>query len=505
MMPLCTAPGCGKTTAELRCGKCQAAFYCDSNCQKADWRRHKKVCKAVQAPPSQDPAGASSNSDPSLAPEAPVSLAKLDKDFGMLILHAMADAKLSTAEGCMRHLPDYVQEAKRLLRAGAKANVRVRLPLLPDLRPSNVLIQLCPQQQSHLEPLLETILLHCAPFHGLLDFTEKQFHTDGSFIARSPLAIALLDGRLPLVLKLLAAGADPRRPCYQDRQSMLTPLHLCSQMAARDPSSWHRLEECASIAGELVAAGANVNARDPFGRTPLLVHLSLLDSATIREHAGLPWSALALRLIELGADVHTRDSDDQTRPLDHAAAVGLVDVMRALVAKGADPTPVLVTGKLEPGVCSGAQATSHYLQFAISDDLVEVLWFAAGVGVDLEKVRTVAPNRLSMLALACRAPAPACVRFLLDEAHVRVNASFKVITPSNRKEGRITATDFALLMGHPQVVSLMRAAGGKTYEELQAEHGNGVDDGVTQGPQIAGNIVEDEAARPSDAVAHDHR
>lgn len=28
----------------LRCGKCSAAFYCNAECQKKDWTRHKKVC-----------------------------------------------------------------------------------------------------------------------------------------------------------------------------------------------------------------------------------------------------------------------------------------------------------------------------------------------------------------------------------------------------------------------------------------------------------------------------
>eukprot|EP01006_Ploeotia_vitrea_P044806 TRINITY_DN66868_c3_g1_i5.p1 TRINITY_DN66868_c3_g1~~TRINITY_DN66868_c3_g1_i5.p1 ORF type:complete len:334 (-),score=28.99 TRINITY_DN66868_c3_g1_i5:254-1255(-) len=37
---------------ELKCSRCQKAFYCSADCQKADWKLHKKTCQAPPLPSS---------------------------------------------------------------------------------------------------------------------------------------------------------------------------------------------------------------------------------------------------------------------------------------------------------------------------------------------------------------------------------------------------------------------------------------------------------------------
>ena len=37
--------GCGKVGAEKICGKCQIAPYCNAECQRADWEKHRIMCK----------------------------------------------------------------------------------------------------------------------------------------------------------------------------------------------------------------------------------------------------------------------------------------------------------------------------------------------------------------------------------------------------------------------------------------------------------------------------
>ncbi|KAJ7612725.1 hypothetical protein FB45DRAFT_1117295, partial [Roridomyces roridus] len=37
------ATGCGKS-AELRCSTCKTVHYCGTECQKKDWKTHKKEC-----------------------------------------------------------------------------------------------------------------------------------------------------------------------------------------------------------------------------------------------------------------------------------------------------------------------------------------------------------------------------------------------------------------------------------------------------------------------------
>lgn len=41
--------GCGALAADKRCGKCQLAFYCSAECQRKDWKQHKRVCNETGA------------------------------------------------------------------------------------------------------------------------------------------------------------------------------------------------------------------------------------------------------------------------------------------------------------------------------------------------------------------------------------------------------------------------------------------------------------------------
>jgi tetratricopeptide (TPR) repeat protein len=43
----CAAAGCASEEASSQCSRCQAVRYCSRECQRADWRAHKRVCAAV--------------------------------------------------------------------------------------------------------------------------------------------------------------------------------------------------------------------------------------------------------------------------------------------------------------------------------------------------------------------------------------------------------------------------------------------------------------------------
>lgn len=45
--PSKTCGNCGESDAKSRCGKCHEP-YCSKPCQKADWKKHKKICAAIQ-------------------------------------------------------------------------------------------------------------------------------------------------------------------------------------------------------------------------------------------------------------------------------------------------------------------------------------------------------------------------------------------------------------------------------------------------------------------------
>lgn len=71
----------------------------------------------------------------------------------------------------------------------------------------------------------------------------------------------------------------------------------------------------------VVRQGANPNARDTFGDAVLL---------DVRE------PAMAAALVRLGADVNVRDKDDGDTPLIHASRMGIVEIVRLLLAAHAD-------------------------------------------------------------------------------------------------------------------------------------------------------------------------
>jgi hypothetical protein len=45
---MCSLPGCTES-APYMCSKCSSAYYCSAEHQKADWKRHKPVCRALSA------------------------------------------------------------------------------------------------------------------------------------------------------------------------------------------------------------------------------------------------------------------------------------------------------------------------------------------------------------------------------------------------------------------------------------------------------------------------
>lgn len=126
----------------------------------------------------------------------------------------------------------------------------------------------------------------------------------------------------------------------------------------------------------LVEAGADVNAHcplsDPFvtdmACTPLVAAINLI-SQDPKDAAVL--EPIVLRLIELGADLDAR-THRQQRPLDLASLLPTLTVFKALIAKGADPSPVAFVA-FEQSVGREEQLGGcHYLEIAVERDRVDV-------------------------------------------------------------------------------------------------------------------------------------
>lgn len=93
----------------------------------------------------------------------------------------------------------------------------------------------------------------------------------------------------------------------------------------------------------LVAQGANIEAKDSYGRTPL------------HDHAG-SWQGQVETLLDLGADIHATDKDADT-PLHKAAKSANVEAVRALLGRGARPE-ALNASNLTP-LAAGLQYCSN--------------------------------------------------------------------------------------------------------------------------------------------------
>jgi hypothetical protein len=46
----CAAVGCAAEEASSVCSRCQAVRYCSRECQRTDWKAHKRLCAAVAQP-----------------------------------------------------------------------------------------------------------------------------------------------------------------------------------------------------------------------------------------------------------------------------------------------------------------------------------------------------------------------------------------------------------------------------------------------------------------------
>ena len=121
-------------------------------------------------------------------------------------------------------------------------------------------------------------------------------------------------GHVDAVKNMLAAGADPNR----STESGGEPLRLAAAMGQNDDlMTSNRLD----IVRALIQAGADVNSKDSYNRTPLF-NAACADTIQV--------------LLDADADVHLKDDFGITALMENSAW-GHNDSVKALLAAGADP------------------------------------------------------------------------------------------------------------------------------------------------------------------------
>lgn len=170
-------------------------------------------------------------------------------------------------------------------------------------------------------------------------------------------------GRRPLVERLLEDGADP------DMTRLRTALHVAVE------------NDNLEIVDLLVAHGADIDARDHLGRTPLFLAIVrrrpeiskvlieadadatvttksgstlLLAAAGRRDLDTLTWA------LDNGADVNAVKSEGTyVSPLMVAAAKGDLEMLDVLLSRGADPTVTNSEGKSALDVANGEEVKAR--------------------------------------------------------------------------------------------------------------------------------------------------
>ncbi|KNC54129.1 uncharacterized protein AMSG_09906 [Thecamonas trahens ATCC 50062] len=212
--------------------------------------------------------------------------------------------------------------------------------------------------------IVTALLKAGAGANGLVADDDGDGRTGDDGPLRLPLQLAALHGSVELVRVLVAGGADVCRAASFG----LTALHdaaSCNYTTARQHKKY------AAVAEELLAAGAEVDAADETGATPLVVACragSHLLAGTLLSHGAdvgggshssahipliaalLPRATLVERqtlvklLVRKCADVNARRRDpvlpfQGSTPLECAIFAGHIDAAEFLAARGAEMAP----------------------------------------------------------------------------------------------------------------------------------------------------------------------
>lgn len=455
----CGALICESTTADFKCARCQGVFYCNAACQKADWKRHKRFCKPLPR------SAAGSTSIVSAVRRGRVSASEDDAVL-LRALHALVVKVSSLPTSIREELPPVLELTKALLARGARPDVLVRAS---DGVPSSIsLAILCQCHCQGMEPLLRVLL--DAEMEPPVDVNAACEPATGTLL--TPLYCATSHHRPSMIRLLVEHGVDVRAPCGVDSEGRLFwPVYVCVLGIRDDLTSNRSTDGALETLDYLLSAGADVDAFDDRGlvdswlyRTPLVMALHCPDLPAGRAVL----DAVAMKLINAGADVHARDHM-QTRALDLASLLPSLDVFKALLAKGSDPTPTpYLADRVVEHQVETVKAGTHYLQVAAENGRVDVLQAAVAAGVNLKKARTLGYMAIPLLAHAAYHGEFGAVRFLMEYG-CDVNEVYE------GGEGKLTACDhfvdvetgvYANVGVAGRMLALLLAAGGKPYAEL---------------------------------------
>lgn len=150
----------------------------------------------------------------------------------------------------------------------------------------------------------------------LLEAGQAVDETD--YLLGTPLHVAVVQGSVPLAKILISKGANLEAPS-EDRGARAT--HLAANFGELE------------MLNLLLDAGADIEARDQKGQTPLLLAAATNNTEVVKV------------LLDRGADKEARESGEGMTPLMRASRLGSLEIAIALVATGAEINAVDNAGR----------------------------------------------------------------------------------------------------------------------------------------------------------------
>lgn len=247
----------------LYCSKCKAVTYCSRECQKADWRQHKTVCGSLNA------GFAAQVSQPlhherarGVGWQKEDSIAKLKEAPEGRRLWDLFNSTDMSGEAA-------AAEMKKILQRLSKPNKRrvmfmsvailLKSPM-KDLKKANSLLTVI-LRSGYVDPNVFS--------RGDEGTTALHLIAEACADPKDPLT---LENQLVLAQQLLDAGADVNARASKKDFNMIAPLHrACSSNSVTN----------VDLVKLFLDHGADPNAKDSFGQTPLMCTMSYAVGAAM--------------------------------------------------------------------------------------------------------------------------------------------------------------------------------------------------------------------------------